>query len=132
MDLDPPAGIIGRAEDLVHKVLIVLWRYPCRADADRDFSSGQINGLHFFQCLHIGGIDLRIPLGLPPRFPQLLPDIPGEILVRGQVFCLAIAGAGFILRIEEYYAAKVITDFLFGPIAQLHHVIHIHLCFFSQ
>ena len=132
MDLDLPPGIIGCSEELIHEVFIVLRGYPGRAETDGDLCCSQIDRLHLFQGFHIGRIAFRILFCLPPRFPQLLTDVSGEILVHGQVFGLTVPGARLIARIDKDDAPKVRDDFGLRTVGQLHHIVHIHLCFFGQ
>ena len=132
MDLDLPAGVVGRPEQFIHEVFVVLRGYPGRAESYGDLRRGQIDRLYLLQGLHIGGIAFRILFGLPPCFPQLLPDVAGEILVRRQVFGLTVPGAGRVAGIDEDDAPEVRDDLCLRAVAQLHHIVHVHPCFFGQ
>ena len=132
MDLDLPPGIVGCSEQLIHEVLIILRGYPGRAETDGDLCSGQIDRLHLFQGLYIGGIIFRVLFCLPSRLSQLFTDVTREILVRGQVFGLTVPGARLVARIDEDDAPEVRDDFGLRAVGQLHHIVHIHPCFFGQ
>ena len=132
MNLDLPAGIKGRAEKLIHEILIVLRGNPGRAHADGDFRRRQVHRLHLLQRLHIGGKKLRGSLRMEPCCAKLLPDIAGEVFVSGEILALPVSGACLIQRIQKDDTAEIVADFLLRFVAQLHHIIHIHMRFLCQ
>ena len=52
-DFDAVPGVVSGSKQFFHKLLIDVDRHPVGTDADTDFPSAQICGLHRFQRLHL-------------------------------------------------------------------------------
>ncbi len=124
MDFDVPLSIAGRVQKLIDELLDDLRREPGCAQTHKDFTGGQVFGLHLFQRLHMDGEVLGIHLGRPFCPRQLLPYIAGEILVGHQVFRL---GAVPIPThgVQEDDAFQLLIEFRFRLAGQGTHIVHV-------
>ena len=130
-NLDPPAGIVGRSEQLIHKTLHHIGRQPGGTQPDGDLAGRKILGLHGLQCLHMNIEHIRLMLGKLLRLGQLCTDIAGQVFIRCQVLCSGIMLPG-IVGIQEDHALQVCINLLLGLSGQPGHVVHIHPCSFGQ
>ena len=79
-DFDAVPGVISGSKEFHHELLVDVDRHPVCTDADADFSSAQICGLHRFQRLHLsaGRFLLAVRGCFPkgfchPQFPTHIP-----------------------------------------------------------
>ena len=98
-----------RVEGFVHELLDVFLVHPGRAQAHVDFRSVQILGLGFFQRLHVDVKD-RGYFRRCPGFPQLLPYVAGQVLVRRHIPGLSLIVSR--LRQPEDHAGQFLYDLL--------------------
>ena len=131
MDMDIPPAAVGGTEQLKHELFHDLGRKPGGPQPDGDLAGGQVHRLHPFQCLHICGIVLRVLFRAPLCPFQLLPHIAGEVFIGGEVLFPGAAAIP-VHGVQEDHAGQVSVDLLLGLAGQLHHIVHVHLCLFSQ
>ena len=130
MDMDIPPAAVGGTEQLKHELFHDLGRKPGSSQPHGDLTGGQVYRLHPFQSLDMGG-KCRVLLRPGPGLSQLLPHIPGKVFIGGEVLFL-IAAAIPVHGVQEDHAGQVSVDLLLGLAGQLHHIVHVHLCLFSQ
>ena len=121
----------GSPEQFIDKLVNDLCGQPGGPQPDGDLAGGQVHRLHPFQSLDMGGVVLRVQFGASFCPFQLLPHIPGEVFVRGEVLFLG-ATAIPVHGVQEDHAGQVGVDLLLGLAGQLRHIVHVHLCLFSQ
>ena len=112
-----------RMECFCHKLCNIFWRNPCCTKPCFNLGSIQIFWLYPFQCLHIDHIFRMVFCKIPCNV-QLLPDIPGKILVGWLPFIRK--------RILEDNACKLLCDLFFCFPGKLHHIRNIHFCLFPD
>ena len=139
----PCAGVLGvmatyhpptaerSPEQFIDKLVNDLCGEPGSPQPDGDLAGGQVHRLHPFQSLDMGGVVLRVLFGAPLCPFQLLPHIAGEVFIGGEVLFLGAAAIP-VHGVQEDHAGQVSVDLLLGLAGQLHHIVHIHLCLFSQ
>ena len=139
----PCAGVLGvmaayhpptaerSPEQFIDKLVNDLCGEPGSPQPDGNLAGGQVHRLHPFQSLDMGGVVLRVQFGASFCPFQLLPHIPGEVFVRGEVLFLG-ATAIPVHGVQEDHAGQVGVDLLLGLAGQLRHIVHVHLCLFSQ
>ena len=121
----------GSPEQFIDKLVNDLCGQPGGPQPDGDLAGGQVHRLHPFQRLDMGGVVLRVQFGASFCPFQLLPHIPGEVFVRSEVLFLG-ATAIPVHGVQEDHAGQVGVDLLLGLAGQLRHIVHVHLCLFSQ
>ena len=79
-NFDAVPGVISGGKQFLHKLLVDVDRHPVGTDADADFPSAKICGLHRFQRLHLSAGRLllavwgRFQKGFcHPQFPAHIP-----------------------------------------------------------
>ena len=131
MDMDIPPAAVGGTEQFKHELFHDFRRKPGSPQPHGDLTGGQVHGLHPFQRLDMGGVVLWVQFGASFCPFQLLPHIPGEVFVGGEVLFLGAAAIP-VHGVQKDHAGQVGVDLLLGLAGQLHHIVHVHLCLFSQ
>lgn len=110
-------------ECFCHELCNIVRRNPCYTKPCFNLGSVQIFRLYPFQCLYIDHI-FRVVLCKLLCNVQLLPDIPGKILVGWLPFIRK--------RILEDNTRKLLCDLFLCFLGKLHHIRNIHFCLFPD
>ena len=129
VDINAPAHIESRLQQLKHELPDILFVDPRCAEAYFNFRSIQILGLRLFQSRSIGGVVRKAVFGESGRGvaagnAQLLTDIAGEIFIR----CLPFTLHG----VKEDNAAQLIDQLVLTFAGELSHIVHVHAGFFRD
>ena len=110
-------------ECFCHELCNIVRRNPCCTKPCFNLGSIQVFRLYPFQCLHIDHIFRMVFCKLPCNV-QLLPDIPGKILVGWLPFICK--------RIFEDNTCKLLCDLFLCFPCKLHHIRNIHFRLFPD
>ena len=127
VDINAPAHIESRLQQLKHELPDILFVDPRCTEAYFNFRSVQILGLRLFQSRNIGGVVCKAVFwesgrGVAAGNAQLLADIAGEIFI----CCLPLPFYG----VKEDNAGQLIDQIFLTFAGELRHIVHVHAGFF--
>ena len=124
VNMDAPARVEGRLQRFQHELFHDLGRNPRRAQPHGDLRRRDGLRLRAFQRGHIVR-KARIFLRRPPRLPQLLADIAGQVFVRRDV-------SPGMLRKREDHPPQRLRQLLRRLSGQFFHVMQVNTPLFGQ